>query len=347
MADADAISESTLTIVPITWLDTDGTRKVFKAPRTYGGTESDESTIGYVDQYEWGASVPPSVGAIITLVRLDAEGNFPTLDPPYMPLSYIKQLPGGVTYDLRRDRTTTSRINVNGITGNDSPMPAPPQSRTDVALTGTIGAVTYVLTAGDGGSDAWSTGGMVQLGHIDIALGADSNKVRFVGISGSMAGLEMTATYVHQSKADTYDSWIQAGMDKAKIGADRRGGIIAQPRTVNDRDAYGLSVGRQFGAGTTITLGWSRLRDRALTDAAGQFAGTKRWDLDITHDLGGGAELYASLQQERRTEFAGRYNIKTPVIQDGAANRKLPISSVPVIDKSKVTTIELGVTMKF
>ena len=125
------------------------------------------------------------------------------------------------------------------------------------------------------------------------------------------------------------------------------GGVtFAQPVTVNEMEAYGLSVSRDIGAGSNVTLAYSRLTDKGYKPT---FVGTKQWELDFTYDLGGGASFYAGIEQANKSTFKNyRTTVSGTVPTVGVAGTPyIPATYTPVIKKSKVTTLEAGITMTF
>ena len=255
----------------------------------------------------------------------------PALDKP---LSYVKQkdVDGAIKYVFIRSTTATA-MSIT-ITGTDMPAP-PPGGHTAMALTGTIESFSYALTASEAGEDTWSAGIKYDPGTFYISAGMDYNDVKAIGAGGTFSGFTGKATYVKQD-GETYYSWIRTTGNSPYTSGN------AKEHTVNEMEAYGLSVSRDIGAGSNVTLAYSRLADKGIK---GTFVGTKQWELDFTYDLGGGASFYAGIEQANKSTFNGKYNVKVAGVS-GATTRQ-PGTFTPIVKKSKVTTLEAGVTMKF
>ena len=147
------------------------------------------------------------------------------------------------------------------FTPSGTDMPAPPPGRSAMALTGTIESFSYALTAGEGGSDAWSAGIKYDPGTFYVSAGADSNDVLAIGAGGTFSGFIGKATYVKQD-GETYWAHISAYADPV---ADT-GTAMTKQEMVNEMEAYGLSVSRDIGAGSNIALAYSRLTDKNIPE---------------------------------------------------------------------------------
>ncbi len=327
LADADEISGMTKTVIPIEYKLSDGTMMRLRLFTTAPHQFSEFSGVSTLE------TKPNSFATVFA--TLDANGKLTPAgfyDEKSRPVSGIKQKAGGIDYGLKVNGTA---LNI-GLKGTD--MPAPPPGRTAMALTGTIDSFSYALTAGEAGEDAWSAGIKYDPGVFYVSAGADSNDVLAVGAGGTFAGNTVQATYVKQDGGVTYTSHItlnkspiRAATDSVKLGTDV---------TVNEMEAYGLSFARDIGAGSNIALAYSRLTDKTFTT----FVGTKQWELDFTHDLGGGASFYAGIEQANKSTFNNTYNATVPTLSAGQS--AVPTFK-PIIKKSKVTTLEAGITMTF
>ena len=321
LADADNISGMTKTIVPLMYKDgsdNDAMKRVVYIPtfhQSYGGK----------------TAVMEHVKDINTIIFAANGGILVTTPPIDVPVSYVKQKEGGLKYDLSRANAAATTL-TGTITGTD--MPAPPPGRTAIALTGTIDSFSYALTAGEGGSDTWSAGVKYDSGVFYVSAGGDSNDVLAVGAGGTFAGNTVKATYVKQD-GETYQNFITGIISNDTVTA-----II--PKIVNEMEAMGLSVSRDIGAGSNIALTYSRLTDKGIQ---GPFVGTKQWELDFTYDLGGGASFYAGIEQANKSMFNDKYNVK--VAGSPASTTQQTFTATAITKKSKVTTLETGITMKF
>ena len=320
LADADNISGMTKTVLPLMYKD--------------GTTMRRMHLVGTVNQARAGQTGTGELDGgkgTVTAVVFKNQQTAEFLDVIDKPLSYIKQkdVDGALKHNFVRKTNPQTQIDVP-ITGTD--MPAPPPGRTAMALTGTIDSFSYALTAGEAGEDAWSAGIKYDPGVFYVSAGADSNDVLAVGAGGTFAGFTGKATYVKQD-GETYWAYFKS-FSNTTIGA--------KPQTVNEMEAYGLSVSRDIGAGSDVALAYSRLANKGHT---GPFVGTKQWELDFTYDLGGGASFYAGIEQADMSKLTNMYTIKVGGAS-GATTRQ-PATYTPIVKKSKVTTIETGITMKF
>ena len=338
LADADDISGMTKTVVPIEYKLADGTLMRMRSFTTLPHTlYSDLDRVGRLETL----ALPGTVEEFLYF-NLDDAGKLNSAgfyDAKSRPLSGIKQKAGGITYTL----VVTANDAALNWALNGTNMPAPPPGRTDMALTGTIDSFSYALTAGAAGEDTWSAGIKYDPGAFYISAGMDYNDVKAIGAGGTFAGNTVKATYVRQDKAETYYSFIST-----RNVPDSGFSMTTTDVTVNDMEAFGLSVERSIGSGMNVTLTWSQLEDKSLStkkdiaNATTEFVGTKRWELDFTYDLGGGASFYAGVEQANKSEFTRTYNVTLPTITEAT----VPTYN-PIIKKSKVTTLETGITMKF
>ncbi len=329
LADADDISGMTKTVVPIEYKLTDGTKMRLRAYTTVPTAVQNlknksaklETYVGSSEKY-----------ADLASGKLSPAGFY---DANSRALSGIKQKAGGIDYGLTV--TANDAVLNKSIKGTD--MPAPPPGRTAMALTGTIDSFSYALTAGEAGEDAWSAGIKYDPGVFYISAGADSNDVLAIGAGGTFSGFTGKATYVKQD-GETYWAYTSFLLNATQAIQ------VAKDNTVNEMEAWGLSLSREVGQGSSITATYSRLEDKGRKDKVtpNPFIGTKRWELDFTYDLGGGASFYAGIEQADKSEFNSDYLVSTPAIAEGAV--AVP-TYTPVIKKSKVTTLEAGITMKF
>ena len=158
-----------------------------------------------------------------------------------------------------------------------------------------------------------------------------------LGAGGTFSGFTGKATYVKQDAGEMYYTDMRVVFEEGDPGQ------VAKDNTVNEMEAWGLSVARDIGAGTNIKLTYSRLEDKGRKDKVtpNPFIGTKQWELDFTYDLGGGASFYAGIEQADKSTFNDMYNVEVK-----SSGRKRPLFT-PVIKKSKMTTLEAGITMTF
>ena len=254
------------------------------------------------------------------------------------PISYVKQknVEGARKITIVRNNNASANF---AVTGTDMPTP-PPGGHTAMALTGTIESFSYALTASEAGEDTWSAGIKYDPGAFYISAGMDYNDVKAIGAGGTFAGNTVKATYVKQS-GETYYSYGITRHSSSTINQSWTP-HLAKEHTVNEMEAYGLSVSRDIGAATNVTLAYSRLTDKGHKPT---FVGTKQWELDFTYDLGGGASFYAGLEQANKSEFNGKFNMK--VAGASGATTRQAVTYTPVVKKSKVTTLEAGITMTF
>ena len=341
VADADNISGMTLTLVPLTWGDK--MEQVYMSSAYYPDFTVGEKGIAYIPP----GGVPRVINKTSTLQvdqYFDAQGNYDPLASD-KPVKYIKQAAGGVTYTSIRSNVGAMRnLFFRDVKGTNMPAP-PPGGHTAMALTGTIDSFSYALTASEAGEDTWSAGVKYDAGAFYVSAGMDYNDVKAIGAGGTLAGFTGKATYVKQD-AEPYWTFIHAFVE-ASTGYSS---MSSKLHAVNDMEAYGLSVSRDIGSGSNVTLAYSRLTDKIYKPT---FIGTKQWELDFTYDLGGGASFYAGIEQANKSELdqenptgVSEYAVqsKYTVVSngDGKAATYTPISKT-----SKVTTIELGITMTF
>ena len=331
VANADDISGKTLSLEPVTWGD-DKEQVYLPSHITAGAiTQVPASAAGGKGI----ARIPPGgISLLLGTTTYDVDAYFTAAGdsgvydplPSDKPVSRIKQKKGGVTY------TAVKSGQAIVFTPSGTAMPAPPPGgHTAMALTGTIDSFSYALTASEAGEDTWSAGIKYDPGTFYISAGMDYNDVLAVGAGGTFAGNTVKATYVKQD-GETYWSWISAYPNDA-TSVDV---AMTKQEMVNEMEALGLSVSREIGSGSNVTLAYSRLTDKGLKPT---FVGTKQWELDFTYDLGGGASFYAGVEQARKSMFE-HYT----VVSNGAD--KAP-TYTPVAKESKVTTLETGITMKF
>ena len=344
LADADEISGMTKTVLPLFY--TDGTTKFRMG---FGRLSADDAGEKGTATLETQVLMDGASGQAAAVERGYATYVHPQLLGT-TPVSYIKQkdVTGAIKYHSGPGKplqTNTAKDKIQfGVSGKN--MPAPPPGRAAIALTGTISSHSYALTAGEGGSDAWSAGVKYNVGAISVGVGIDSNDVWAFGVGGTLAGFTGKATYVKQD-GEMYYAFVDA--DVKGTADDSRDGAItfAKDNTVNEMEAWGLSVSREIGQGSSVALTYSRLEDKGRKDKVppNPFIGTKQWELDFTYDLGGGASFYAGIEQADKSVFNGTYDVAIPAA--AAADNLLRPLYTPVIKKSKVTTLEAGITMKF
>ncbi len=339
LADADNISGMTKTVVPLMYTDkndNDKMKRVMLFPHADGRTLGSKGVVQFVLPAEYTATNP----AFMT--SFDAQGAYTSVaSSNRVPLSYIKQKAGGIKYNFSRTTANPLRLDFT-ISGTD--MPAPPPGRTAMALTGTIDSFSYALTAGEAGEDAWSAGIKYDPGTFYVSAGADSNDVLAIGAGGTFSGFTGKATYVKQDAAETFNRYVRLADVKYRTGTVGNAGTLntgnvstSSKVTVNEMEAYGLSVSRDIGSGSNIALTYSRLTDKTFKT----FVGTKQWELDFTYDLGGGASFYAGIEQANKSEVKS-YNYAVagePSAVVVAATPYIPVTYTPVIKKSKVTTL--------
>ena len=330
LADADNISGMTKTVLPLMYKDGTTMKRVIL--RDKFGTDAGESGPATLETQTRAAGQ-----ATGTYALFKADGV--TLKDIYdRPLSYIKQkdVSGAIKYStVERKGTGTSALLHIAIDGKN--MPAPPPGRTAMALTGTIDSFSYSLTAGEAGEDTWSAGIKYDPGVFYVSAGADSNDVLAVGAGGTFAGFTGKATYVKQD-GEMYYAFSEHKVVKAD-GADDGLVVLAKAHTVNEMESMGLSVSRAIGSGANVALAYSRLTDKGIK---GTFVGTKQWELDFTYDLGGGASFYAGIEQANKSTFKN-YHVTVPASVSPPAKGTYSA----VVKKSKVTTLEAGITMTF
>ena len=331
LADADKISGMTKTVLPLMYKNTasGAMKRVYSIPTISSVFAGQTTNTGELDL----AYGPYTISSVFV-----ANGDF--VSNLTEPLSYVKQKEGGLKYDFSRASATATALALS-ITGTD--MPAPPPGRTAMALTGTIDSFSYALTAGEAGEDAWSAGIKYDPGVFYISAGADSNDVLALGAGSTFAGFTGKATYVKQD-GETYNAFFVAfkGVPDNSDTSYPGGIYYAKPHTVNEMEAYGLSVSRDIGTGSNVTLAYSRLTDKGHKPT---FVGTKQWELDFTYDLGGGASFYAGIEQANKSATAGKYNVS--VSGTSASTGQQTATETPIVKKSKVTTLEAGITMTF
>ena len=321
VANADDISGMTKTLLPLTFTHGSDTRRVHLS-ETLSATNKGKTLTSALE----GPLPAISVLYYANGVRIALNNR---------PISHIKQkkVDGAIKYVF----ISPSPGNNNGlrysITGSNMPAP-PPGGHTAMALTGTIESFSYALTASEAGEDTWSAGVKYDPGPFYISAGMDYNDVLAIGAGGTFSGFTGKATYVKQS-GKTYWSWISVPVGNQTAG-------YAKKQTVNEMEAYGLSVSRDIGAATNVTLAYSRLTNKGLKPT---FVGTKQWELDFTYDLGGGASFYAGIEQANKSTFTNKFNSKVSDTADVGA--RYSATHTPIVKKSKVTTLEAGITMQF
>ncbi len=329
VANADDISGMTLTVLPLMYnhnTDATGTpdmRRAFKGSTIKPSLAGQTATV----------TLEGLIGSGTVYTTFDSSGAFTAGNDKA--LSYIKQkdVDGAISYAGWRRYDADSMYQT--ITGTNMPAP-PPGGHTAMALTGTIESFSYALTASEAGEDTWSAGIKYDPGAFYVSAGMDYNDVKAIGAGGTFAGNTVKATYVKQDKAETY--WSVAIFDFPA----EKGIPYTAPRTVNEMEAYGLSVSRDIGAGSNVTLAYSRLTDKGLKPT---FIGTKQWELDFTYALGGDASFYAGIEQAKNSKFENTFNAK--VSGASGASERQTATLTAIAKTSKVTTLELGITMKF
>ena len=329
VANADDISGMTLTVLPLMYNhNTDHSAGATKdMRRAFKGSTIKPSLAGQTAT----VTLEGPIGNT-AYITFDSSGNFTAGNDKA--LSYIKQkdVDGAIDYSLWRRFDADSMYQTT--TGTNMPAP-PPGGHTALALTGTIDSFSYALTGSEAGEDTWSAGVKYDPGAFYVSAGLDYNDVKAIGAGGTFAGNTVKATYVKQS-GETH--WFVAVFDFP----GEKGIPYTAPRTVNAMEAYGLSVSRDIGSGSNIALAYSRLTDKGLKPT---FVGTKQWELDFTYDLGGGASFYAGIEQANKSEFNNMLNAK--VAGASGTSERQSATFTPIGKKSKVTTLEAGITMTF
>ncbi len=334
LADADEISGMTKTVLPLMYTDGTTMKRARMVDTLNIAAIKGAGTLGKAE------AKAEITGDPLSLPIFASDGSFTTADSitaeSWLPLSYIKQKEGGIKYPVSKRNGTAWEVKT---TGDD--MPAPPPSRSAVALTGTVDSFSYALTAGEGGSDAWSVGVEYDPGAFYVSAGADSNDVLAVGAGGTFAGNTLKATYVKQD-GEMYHALTLVIYDPLP-SANPVSASLAKDNTVNEMEAWGLSLSREIGQGSSVTATYSQLADKGSKDKVTKtpFIGTKQWELDFTYDLGSGASFYAGIEQANKSTYNGMNNMEVK-----SAGRKRVLFT-PVVKKSKVTTLEAGITMTF
>ncbi len=326
VADADAISGMTKTVLPLFYTDEgDNQMKRVRLPSTVASA------------YEGQTYIATSLrGPLQTM--FESNGALITSPEPELSISYVKQkdVDGAIKYDLLRTRSKGTALS-GTVTGTNMPAP-PPGGHTAMALTGTIASLSYALTASEAGEDTWSAGVKYDAGTFYVSAGVDYNDVLTVGSGGTFAGNTVKATYVKQS-GETYNVYLTSAADLLGY----HGPTWGKAQKVNEMEAYGVSFSRAIGSGTNVTLAYSRLTDKGLKPT---FVGTKQWELDFTYDLGGGASFYAGIEQANKSKFTGTYKAVSGTTAASISTQRY-VTYTPIATKSKVTTLEAGITMSF
>ncbi len=322
LADADAISGKTLMLETANYTYTTGSgttakthTKPLKLPTTMANALTVPLTsVKYLGNGWYSVNIEDYFSAAPTATDANEVANVESGKS----ISLIKQKTGGVTYTAMPDSTTATTL---AVASKGTNMPATTPGRTAIALTGTIASVSYALTSGESGDDAWSLGAKYDAGAISVGLGMDSNDVMALSVGGTFAGNSISGTYVRQSGEDA----MGLGIDATTATAPK---IYAAMASVNKWTAMGLKFSRDIGSGSNIALAYSKKDDK---NGGPMPMDSNRIDVDFTYALGGGAKFYAEI--ERLSE--DMYTVGTDSAFSITKGTK------------KTTTIGAGVSMSF
>ena len=326
LADADAISGKTLILEPLNYTYTASSKthtKPLKLPTAMA------SALPLTVPSDWASQLNFALTGFATVDILNyfKSGTKTAADALEVDavkngkqVSIIKQKTGGLTLTASpATAATTLAVAVGDLTKSSTPATTP--GRTAIALTGSISSISYALTTGESGDDAWSLGAKYDAGAVSVGLGMDSNDVMALSVGGTFAGNTISGTYVKQSGED----FTNIMLDLTTPTAPK---VYAGMNSVNKWTAMGLKFSRDIGSGSNIALAYSKKNDKNSNATP---MDSNQIDFDFTYNLGGGAKFYAEI--ERLSE--DMYEIST--------------SPALAIIKStkKTTTIGAGISMSF
>ncbi len=319
LADADAISGKTVMLEPVNYTYTTGTGNDAKTHTMPLKLPTLASALELSDLMS--ADGVLTSGNVVGYFKSGTKSETDALEADVVKngkqISIVKQKAGGRTLAAKPATTATNLA----VTLKGTNMPATTPGRTAIALTGSIASVSYALTSGESGDDAWSLGAKYDAGTISVGLGMDSNDVMALSVGGNFAGNTISGTYVRQSGEDA----TVLGIDATTPTAPK---AFAAMISVNKWTAMGLKFSRDISSGSNIALAYSKKDDKS---GNGLPMDSNRIDLDFTYALGGGAKFYAEIERLSEDMY------KTSTTPNFAITKST----------KKTTTIGAGISMSF